>query len=146
MKANRISMLVKVVAAALLAVCLNAGHAMAQTEVGTFALPFQTHWGLATLSPGNYSFTLDSVGGQGVLTLRRGLKVVAFIPNQSRQDQKSGRSELIVVRNSDGRFVRELRLPRIGMALRYAPPKSRRNGAVEESEIAEVIPLTIAEK
>lgn len=145
MKANRISMLVKVVAAALLAVCLNAAHASAQTDSGTFTLPFEAHWGLATLPPGNYSFTLDRTGGRGVLTLRRGLNVVAFIPNQGRQDQTSGRSELIVMRNSQGRFVRELHLPGIGITLRYALHESRRERA-SERETAQVIPVAGAAK
>ncbi len=145
MKANRISMLVKVVAAALLAVCLNAAHASAQTEAGQFTLPFEVHWGLATLPPGNYSFTLDRMGGRGVLTLRRGVNTVALIPNQSRQDEKAGRSELIVLRNSQGRFVRELHLPEIGVTLRYAPYESRRERA-SERETAQVIPVAGAPK
>ena len=93
MKTIRISEVVRVAAMGLLAVCLNAGHASAQEVKGSFTLPFEAHWGSATLTPGSYSFTVNGTDGQRVLTLFRGMKAVALIPSQSLDEEKSGPSE-----------------------------------------------------
>jgi hypothetical protein len=146
MKTMRISVAVRVAMLGLLAICLGAGSANAQEYKGAFTLPFEAHWGATKLSPGNYSFTVDSAAGPRVVTLFRGRNAVVMILSQVQGDEKSGRSELIVVRNDAGFSVRELDMPQIGMALRYRPYKLRRNKASEEGEIAQVIPVSLAAK
>jgi len=142
MKTIRISALVRLGTVALLAVCFNAGRARAQVVVveGKFTLPFEAHWGRATLPPGDYSFTLDKATVDGKITLFRGARAVALIPCQGGTDERSDRSELVVVRNNAGRSIRELHLPTIGMVLSYWPHKPRRDRA-EEREVAQVIPV-----
>jgi hypothetical protein len=141
MKTIRISMIVRLAMMGLLAVCLSAARAGAQDVKGTFTLPFQAHWGMATLPAGHYSFALDSTGEDGILTLFRGTNAVAMVESVGHDDENSGRCELVVVRNGEDRSIRELRLPEMGVVLRYAPYKSRRNRAAEEGEVAEVIPV-----
>lgn len=146
MKTIRISTLAKLAAVTLLALCFNAGRASAQEVAGTFTLPFEAHWGPATLPPGNYSFRLDSPGPEGILMLSRGTKKVAMIQDQGRGDEKSGRSELIVDRTAAGYTIRELHLPKLGITAYYWERKAHGNRAAEESEVAQVIPLKVTGK
>jgi hypothetical protein len=141
MKTIRISALLRLATVALLAICFNAGRANAQVVAGKFTLPFEAHWGPATLPPGDYSFTLDKATFDGMITLFRGANAVALISCQGGEDKTFGRSELVVVRNSAGRSIRELHLAPIGMVLTYGSHKPRRDKAAEEREVAQVIPI-----
>lgn len=143
MKTIRISTLMKLAMVTVLAVCFNTGRASAQEVAGTFTLPYEAHWGRATLPPGDYSFRLDSPGFQGVLLLSRGTNVVAMIPDQGRGDEKSSRNELVVNRTAAGCTIRELHLPKLGIVLDYGEQKNRGNRAAKESEVAQVIPLKV---
>lgn len=144
MKMTRISTLMKLAAVTLLALCFNARPASAQEVTGTFTLPFEAHWGRATLPPGNYSFRLNSPGFEGILMLSRGTKVVAMILDQGRGDEKLGRSELIVDRTAAGCTIRELHLAKLGIVAYYRQQKTRGNRATEKSEVAHVIRLKVA--
>jgi len=126
----------------LLAICLNAGLANAQTVAGSFTLPFSAHWGQATLPAGDYSFILER-GPDAKVKVSRGTKGIAFVVDQGYSVETSGAMSMTVVRNRAGYSVCDLNLPGIGRVLHYAPAKPRRNSAAQEREIAQLtIPVT----
>jgi len=141
MNTIRLSALLRLATVALLAICLNAGRANAQVVAGKFTLPFEAHWGRATLPPGDYSFTLNKATLDGTITLFRGANAVALISCQGGEEKRFDRSELILVGNSASRSIRELHLAKIGVILSYWPYKPRGNKAAAEREIAQVIPI-----
>lgn len=143
MKTIRISTLMKLAMVTLLAVCFNTGRASAQEVAGTFTLPYEAHWGRATLPPGDYSFRLNSPDFEGIL-LSRGTNKVALILDRGRGDEKSSRNELIVDRTAAGCTIRELHLPKLGIVLYYGERKTRGTSAARESEVAQVVPLKVA--
>jgi len=149
MKKIRIPVAIRFLAAALLAVSLNAGRASAQTAVGTFTLPFSAHWGRVTLSPGHYSFTLDESPetGHDVITVRRGSNTVGMVLSVGRDNERAGRSRLIVVGDGAGRSIRELHLAQLGLVFNYYQYKPhRRERATLEREVAQMIPVTVKGK
>src|SRR5258708_25708457 len=99
--------LLKLALGSLLAVCFTSGLASAQTDAGKFTLPFETHWGQATLPAGDYSFLLETGPGAKVEIIRAG-KPVAFVMEQSYSSGAVGAMSLRVVRTSVGETVREL--------------------------------------
>ena len=140
MKSNRFTLLISLVPA-LLGSCIGAGRACAQGRTGAFNLPFEAHWGLATLPPGDYWFKLEPP--EGLLLLYRGNRPVAIVHAQTFANKVSGRSTLIVVNEKGGATVRELLLPRIGMALYYAPYKPKHGSAVEDRPAGADIPIAV---
>jgi len=142
MNSIRISTLLRFLGLALLAACLNAGHARAQVFQGNFTLPFDARWGQAVLPAGDYSFALDSVNANCTLRLYREKNGVAMILAQAQDKNDSGRSTLTVVRGT----VRTLNLPEIGMVLRYAPQHLKHLTAPEEREIAQIVPVAVTGK
>jgi hypothetical protein len=126
----------------VLASCFNAGFANAQTVGGKFTLPFEAHWGRATLPAGDYSFRLERGPDAKVHVMRAG-KPVAFVVDQGYSTETSAGMSLTVVRNGAGYSICDLNLPGIGKVLHYAPTKPARNSAAQEREIAQLtIPVT----
>jgi len=132
----------KLAMGSLLAICFNAGVANAQTVAGKFTLPFETHWGQATLPAGNYSFWMERGAVAKVQIFRAG-KAVGVVVDRGYSTEASGAMSLTVVRTSAGNTVRDLNVPQIGKVLHYAPNKPRRNSGAGEREIAQLIPITI---
>ena len=125
----------------LLAICFNAGLASAQVMAGKFTIPFEARWSDTTLAAGDYSFTLDHVGPSNLLKVSRGAKCVGLIMNLSYDAMEpSSGATLVVVRDSTGNTVSDLRLPEIGMVLHYAPQKASRSSQAER-ELAMMIPV-----
>ena len=142
MKSMKNVTLLNLAMGSLLAICFNAGFANAQTVAGKFTLPFEAHWGQATLPAGDYSFRLES-GTGGTVLVSRGTKNVAYIMEQGYSIGPSDGMSLTVVRNSAGNTVSALNLPGIGKVLHYVPSKPVRTPAAKEREIAQLIPITV---
>jgi hypothetical protein len=132
--------LLKLAVGSLAALSFNAGLANAQNLAGRFTLPFEAHWGLATLPAGDYSFVLEGTSSGNRVQVFRGAQNVAFVMNQSYDPNSSGGMSLTVIRNSDGYTVRDLNVPEIGKVLHYLP-NSKQGSADREREIAQ-IPIT----
>ena len=130
----------------LLAICFNAGFANAQTVAGKFTLPFEAHWGQATLPAGDYFLTLERGPGALVQIFHAGGKGAGIVLDRGYSAETSGSMSLTVVRNSAGYSVCDLNLPEIGKVLHYAPTKPARIPATEERKIAQLIPVTIPGK
>jgi hypothetical protein len=142
MKSMKSFTMLKLAMGSLLAISCNAGLANAQTVAGKFTLPFQAHWGQATLPAGDYSFLLERGPVAKIQVIRAG-KAVAFVVDQGYSTETSGGMSLTVVQNRAGYSVCDLNLPGIGKVLHYAPAKPARNSAAGEREIAQrIIPVT----
>ena len=98
------------------AVCFTTGSLKAADIAGTFTLSSQTNWGLAVLSPGDYTFTLDHATLGGRITVYQGLKPVLMVQSQGiAETGSSGESSMKIV---NGR-VRFLRLGPAGLTYSY---------------------------
>ncbi|HTD43002.1 MAG TPA: hypothetical protein VK687_02430 [Bryobacteraceae bacterium] len=141
MKSMRNFTLLKLAMGSLLAICFNAGFANAQTVAGKFTLPFEAHWGQATLPAGDYSFWLEK-GPYPKIQVFRDNKGVAFVVDKGYGAETSASPSLTVVRYGAAYFVSDLNLPGIGKVLHYAPNRSARTSAAAERQIAQLIPVT----
>jgi hypothetical protein len=142
MNGIRISSLIRFSGLALLAACFVAGHANAQVFQGRFTLTSQAQWGGVTLSPGDYSFTLDSVDAQSFLHLYRGRTGVGMILAQSFDKSYSGHAELTVEQGT----VRTLNIPDLGVIYQYAPQRPKHITAPEERQLAQLVPVAAVGK
>jgi len=131
MKSIRSLTLLNLAVGSLLAICFNSGLASAQTMAGTFSLPFEAHWGLATLPAGDYSFNVEGIGRNAKVRVFRGGDTVVSLVNQGFDTTLSHQASLTVVKNSAGNFVRDLSLPEIGEIFHYMPPKAGRGSERE---------------
>jgi hypothetical protein len=98
---------------------------------GKFTLTAETHWGSATLPPGNYTFTLPSnsapyrfyIQGQAVRAI-----VLATTADQ-RVISESARLNLVDI--ADVRTVKTFDVPELGVAFTYGTPTQKHRGRKE---------------
>jgi hypothetical protein len=118
----------KFVYAALLAVTslsVAPTLASAQEAHGKFTLTHDVHWQTALVPAGEYRFSFDSDGPAGVLVLsklsgaRSGFLVTVHDTDETRG---SGPGLLLLESTSDGSYVRAMKLPEVGMTLRFTAP------------------------
>jgi hypothetical protein len=145
MKSIRSFTLLNLAVGSLLAICFNSGLASAQTLAGNFNLPFEAHWGLATLPAGDYSFQVEGIGRDAKVRVFRDGNSIAYMVNKGYDTNPSGKYSLTLVKSSAGNFVRDLNIPEIGQVFHYATPKAGRGSTVGEQEIAR-IPVVTASK
>jgi len=94
---NQSLRLVKLAVLALPIACFGASLANAQEIQGKFNLPFEIHWGQAVLTPGNYSFRLNSSasGGDHTVLVREEDQTATMVMASARGHNFSGKSGLI---------------------------------------------------
>jgi hypothetical protein len=146
MKSNR-NFALTLALGSLLAICFNAGLANAQMQKsasGKFSMPFEARWGLATLPAGEYTFTLEGTGIGATVRVYRGPECVAKILSQSYDQASSRPAALIVIENSTGNTVSDLRLPGIGLVFHYASQNT--SSGVAKRELAQVVPVNTTGK
>ena len=131
---------VRVVAVALLALCLNCSPASAQ-DAGKFTLPYEAHWGRMTLPAGEYSFRLNSEHLASILTVYRGASTVGMIIAQTFHYKAFAQSGLLVMRGPSGNTIRELRLAPTKMVFVYGGSTPKQDPAPEQNEVAQLIPV-----
>jgi hypothetical protein len=98
---------------------------------GKFTLPFETHWGSATLPAGDYTFTLPSntapyrlyIQGQGVSAI-----IQAATADQG---VVSERSQLNLVDIADAHTVQAFEAPELGVTFTYWTPTQKHMGHKE---------------
>jgi hypothetical protein len=113
-----------------LAVSLTASQANAQSLRGAFNLPFEAHWGTATLEPGQYTLSLPTqstlspvmyVTGQG--------KTVMILIGNTGGTTESERSYLRIENIGQAHVVRQLSVGVSGKLFTFSVPRSVRNEA-----------------
>jgi hypothetical protein len=93
---------------------------------GDFKLPLQTHWGLAVLPAGDYTYAVEMHGTGPVVAVRSvdGKCVGMFIARAINPIEESGSQTLMITRVGDEAFVSSFNLGRVGLSLNYGVPKS----------------------
>ncbi|HEX4167941.1 MAG TPA: hypothetical protein VHZ55_20950 [Bryobacteraceae bacterium] len=100
--------------------------ANAQVSQGKFTLPVETHWGKVILPPGPYSFTLDHLSPNGIITLRaRGRAAMIPVTAGITSIRRSERSSLLLVTQDGETSVRTLNLGHCGLAFQYHAPQAK---------------------
>ncbi len=140
--------LIRVVFLALLATVASTGLLSAQDVRGTFTLPFEAKWGMATLPAGDYEFKLDTASGPHIATVRQGQRTLAMIMANagSTRGKVAGPSALIIVRRGRTGFVRALRLAEVGATLEYLPPKGERQLLAQGPVLIQRIAVSVSGK
>jgi aspartate oxidase len=119
-----------------------AGIASAQVCKGQFTLPFDAHWGGATLPAGDYTFTLNSAGQPSIVKIEQGQRNVALVMAQSgTASDTSKASELTVTRSGGHARIRVLHLAELGTDLYYAAPKAEGREMASTRELIQHLPV-----
>ena len=120
------------VGVAALALGALATHGNAQDAYkGKFTLPFETHWGSATLPAGDYTFVMSSASSSYRLYIR-GEKVNAIIMATGADEKVvSGHAQLNLVDIADTQTVETFDAPELGKTFVYSTPTQKHMGRKE---------------
>jgi hypothetical protein len=118
------------VAVLVLGALATSGNAQTAYQ-GKFTLPFETHWGGATLPAGDYTFTLASANSPYTLYVYG--QAGSAIIKASAADEKvvSGHAQLNLVDIADVQNVETFEAPELGLRFSYATPKQKHMGSKE---------------
>jgi len=111
---------------------------------GKFTLPFETHWGSATLPAGDYSFVMSSASSDYRLYIR-GEKVNAIIMAAAADEKVvSGHAQLNLVDISDTQTVQTFDVPELGKTFVYSTPTQKHMGHKEahQKTVPQTAPAT----
>ena len=98
---------------------------------GKFTLPFETHWGGATLPAGDYAFAMSSTSAPYTLYIR-GAQVNAIIVAASTDDRAvSDHAQLNLVDIADTQTVETFDAPELGKTFVYSTPTQKHMGRKE---------------
>jgi hypothetical protein len=142
----------KYAALAALAIALGMGFANAQEDVqakGEFNLPITMRWGMAVLTPGQYSFTYTTGdGGRPLITVQQGTRSPAMILGYvaASSEQFSDPSHLTAMPTSEGYRITSLDLKELGVRLRFLVPSSEVLEASQTIRPARNVPVLRASK
>jgi hypothetical protein len=132
------------VAALVLGTLATSGNAQAAYQ-GKFTLPFETHWGGATLPAGDYTFTMSSASSDYRLIIRG--RVDAIIMASSTDDKAvAGHAQLNLVDIADVQTVQTFDAPELGLTLVYPTPTQKHAGHKEahQKTVPQTAPATQA--
>ena len=116
-----------------LALCLTASQGKAQgSYTGKFTLPFEARWGIAVLSPGDYTISMDLDADTKYLVVRGEGKTAMITGVVTDRRDISDHSQLTVVKTAAGYTVQTLEAGEAGMTLTYSVHKSKRDREAEE--------------
>jgi len=108
--------------------CVEPTLIAAEDARGVFTLTHEVHWQKYVLRPGDYSFSVKSMGASEFLMLR-GLNgtgtdaaLMANAVETPRQDQVS---QLVLVSRDGQSFVSAMELPGYNMTLHFAVPSEK---------------------
>ncbi len=114
---------------------------------GSFTLPFETKWGKAILSPGDYFFTVSPGLGNSARVQIQGKKGNAFVLTGAIYNcTDCGSDALIVLRQDRNRSVQALRLASADMVLYYAPHTQVQEQMARDSKRIERVPVVASNR
>jgi len=129
--ARHLKLLTKVGAAALALAALAISGNEQNVYKGKFTLPFETHWGSATLPAGDYTFVMSSASSHYRLYIR-GAQVNAIIMAASIDDKAvSDHAQLNLVDIADVQTVQTFDAPELGRTFVYFTPAQNHTGHKE---------------
>ena len=98
---------------------------------GKFTLPFETHWGGATLSAGDYTFTMDSASSSYRLYIHGQAGDAIIMASAADEKVVSGHAQLNLMDIADVQNVNTFEAPELGLTFSYATPKQNPMGRKE---------------
>ena len=140
MKSIRSSMLLKVLILAIGALGASVSSAHAQSANGRFTLPHEARWGNVLLSPGVYTFSLQSPSLPAAITVGKvgSTQIGVVLPEVVSAERLTPGSKLVLTRNDAGEsFVSALYLGDLGVSLHYALPKAQ-TAAAETAKLGPI--------
>ncbi len=144
MKSNIKAITTKVTlfATVLLASCMFAGVANAQTVYGKFTLDHSARWGKAVLPAGEYSLTINPNKSPILVTITdaKSDRQIAFVLSAVSEDAANGGSALLIGERGKQRVIYSFRLAEFGKAFIFDPALAHRRG-VEEAKNTETVPV-----
>jgi hypothetical protein len=126
MKSIRSSMLFKMFVLAIVLAGASAIPAQAQSATGKFTLSHDARWGNVLLTPGVYSFALQSPSlPAAIMVGKTGAKIAIVLPASVSAERPAVGSTLLLNRTASGEsFVSALYLGDLGLSLHYSAPRS----------------------
>ena len=129
--ARHLKLFTKLGVAALALVALATSGNAQNAYQGKFTLPFETHWGSATLPAGDYTFVMSSASSDYRLYIR-GERVNAIIMAASTDDKAvSDHAQLNLVDIADVETVQTFDAPELGLTFTYFTPAQKHVGHKE---------------
>lgn len=98
--------------------------APAQDFVGKFTLPYAAYWGQTLLSPGEYSYSLESMGPSARLLVRKSSGTSGFMvmARSCSNAEPSATTQLAITQQGAERFISTLYLGKVGEVLHFDVP------------------------
>ena len=127
-RARNLKLFMKIGAAALALGALAAGGNAQDSFHGKFTLPFETHWGSATLPPGDYTFTLQSKSAPYRFYIHGQAANAIIQASTAEQQVASERPQLNLVDVGDVRSVQTFEAPELGVTFTYWTPSQKHLG------------------
>jgi hypothetical protein len=129
--ARRLKLITQFGAAALALGALAASGKAQNVYQGKFTLPFETHWGGATLPAGDYTFALESVASPYRLLIHGQAGNAIIMASAADEKVVSGHAQLNLVDIADVQNVETFEAPELGLTFSYATPKQKHMGRKE---------------
>jgi len=118
------------VAALFLAGLATVGNAQ-NADQGKFTLPFETHWGSATLPAGDYTFALPTATYPYKLYIRGQATTAIILAVGVDEKVASGHAQLNLVEIADAQNVQTFEAPELGLTFTFATPTPKHLGRRE---------------
>jgi hypothetical protein len=132
--ARHMKLLTKLGMAALsLGALATSGNAQTAYQ-GKFTLPVETHWGGATLPPGDYTFTMSTASSPYTLYVHGQAANAIIMATTADQKVASERPQLNLVDIADVQTVQTFDAPELGLTLVYATPTQKHMGRKDGSQ------------
>lgn len=139
---RRVAMLVLVA----LATCGLAATASAQSFTGRFKLPYEAHWGAATLPAGEYTITVDSFRTATLVqSATNSQSFYTRLPIIGESD-KGPAAHLIVMSVQGELRIQSLNLPQTGKALVYERLSKAEQERLAKAGEIQTVPVFVARK
>ena len=121
------------------------GAANAQSAKGKVTLPYEVHWGGATLPAGEYIIRMDSL--HTVTMIQSAKTSQSFYTHMPViADGTKDPACLIITSFQGERRVRSLNLPEYGRSLVYEPPTKAEREQLAKAGQVQVVPVITAQK
>jgi hypothetical protein len=129
--ARHLKLFTKVGVAALALGALAASGNAQTVYQGKFTLPFETHWGGATLPAGDYTFTMASASSPYTLYIHGQAGNAIIRASAAGEKVVSGHAQLNLVDIADVQNVETFEAPELGLTFSYSTPTRKHMGRKE---------------
>lgn len=112
---------------------------------GKFTLPFGAQWGIVSLEPGDYTFSVDHLTSNGAIALYRGTQAVGMFHPQlldNYRGKEKTAAALLLIRHDGKVTVRALQLPQVG-TFYFAVPKGLTTLVAQQPQLIETVSVQV---